>query len=494
MLKKRKSCIWAFLLGICLFFAACGEEAAVQPSEEEPSSLTYEDTVGMDGVTDWDKMNQLMGVDASEIETSGEEDEEVPENVILIAARTKDYSLIYDIVRGFNKSQSEYRAEIKNYEDRDSMLLDLVKGKGCDILTLTPTYLATLTDKGALEDLSPYFEDSEVVDREDLFPCVWETGSVGDRMVGVIPFFKVNAILVEKGYTENGAWNVDEYLALMDKYPDVPLSGNIMEPENGWFWVGQELTEMSESYVDWDGRTCDFENETFIETMEKLKSYLEKCEKLEKSKDDTAVIFNRAASLHQKQMQTLQVELGCSKYFYNYKQIRDTFFDAFELAGYPTQDKTVKYPIQEYDSSVIWGMNASTEKKEGAWKLLEYMLSGYQQELAEAWKQDFPVRRDIVEKMLDEEIAADPEDMSFSSINSFTGEKDKGRKEFTEEDKGNLLYILDHATPPSAMGMLSGSDVWKIYRDEIKVFFEGEKTAEETAHILQNRISLYLSE
>lgn len=40
----------------------------------------------------------------------------------------------------------------------------------------------------------------------------------------------------------------------------------------------------------------------------------------------------------------------------------------------------------------------------------------------------------------------------------------------------------------------SNEDIEKILREELMYYFEGERSAEETAEIIQNRISIYLSE
>ena len=38
------------------------------------------------------------------------------------------------------------------------------------------------------------------------------------------------------------------------------------------------------------------------------------------------------------------------------------------------------------------------------------------------------------------------------------------------------------------------NDLWKIINDEILAYFNGEKTVEETVEMIQNRVSIMLSE
>ena len=484
MFKGLKYNISVLMLGSCLLMTACGGESAEQQSSvEESSSMSFEDVLQEGNI---EKINEYMGIHAEDLETS--EAEETPENVILVAAKARDYSDIYDIILGFNQSQSEYKAEVKKYEDRDDMLLDLVRGKGCDVLVLPSTYLTMLSDKGGLEDLAPYIEKSEAVDKEDLFEIVWDIGMANGKLAGIISDFSVQAILVEKGYTENGGWTLEKYLALMDLYPDVPLN-QYSNAEDFWNWHMNELGELPESFVDWETRTCSFDSDEFIQTIQDLKSYLDKGLKVDY---DSNGMYLGAERMYRRQIQTLRVNFEYQVWFSEYKQIRDTFLDSYELAGFPNLEGEVKYPVQLSDP-LCFCINGASGKKEAAWQLLEYMLSEEcQQAILDARKFGFSVRRDVLEERLQEEVEADPEEVYYMYTNRYTGEKVIERGEFTEEDKELILYILNHAAPLPMLYKDKGFT--DIYGEELDAFLAGDKTAEETAKNLQNRMSLYLME
>ena len=44
------------------------------------------------------------------------------------------------------------------------------------------------------------------------------------------------------------------------------------------------------------------------------------------------------------------------------------------------------------------------------------------------------------------------------------------------------------------IGLMGQNVIYNIIREETMPFFEGEYTAEKTAEIIQNRVSIYLSE
>lgn len=489
-MSKIKGFTLILLLGICLLLSACGQKETVeQSSEDTPAPPQWEDVYNsLDGTIDRDKYNELRGISVPEQDAS----EEVPENVVLLGALSADYQYIYRQVNGFNQAQDDYNVKVQRYESTDAMFLDLVRGQGCDLLALSPTDLKVLADRKGLEDLAPYLEKSEKVSREDLFDAVVEAGTAGGKLAGILPGFTVEAILVEKGSTEDGGWTIEEYLALMDKYPDVPVSGNA-QPNAFYIWLMYELSALPESFVNWDERTCSFDNEDFIKTIEMLKKYVERCKE---AGIDMGSPTTSADRLYKRQVQTLEVTVGYGQCFSDYQDIRDAFLDSFELAGWPSLDGKTRYPmtqavIKDAGATVLYSMNAASSKKDAAWRFLEYMLSEYQETMAEKGNESFPARRDIVERLLQEEAEAEVSDDYFV-INYYTREPRPKRGSFTEEDKEQVLYILDHAVPPTVLQHMGA--FYEIFVDELGAFIAGDKTAAEAARLLQNRISLYLSE
>ncbi|MDE6673400.1 MAG: hypothetical protein K2K19_01115, partial [Acetatifactor sp.] len=62
--------------------------------------------------------------------------------------------------------------------------------------------------------------------------------------------------------------------------------------------------------------------------------------------------------------------------------------------------------------------------------------------------------------------------------------------EVTEEEKATLLYMMDTAQCVNAADEI----LWRIIIGEAVPFFQGQRTAEEAAALIQSRINLYLKE
>lgn len=472
MVKSLKAFVVGLLLMGCMCLSACGQgEDPVKPSAE-----------GKEQLTELEQMYQQYEEAIPKADDS--EEEEVPENVIVVGAIMGDYMRIVKVINAYNQAQGDYQVEVKTYETRDAIFLDLVMGKGCDLLVVSPQDLTILADKGGLEDLSSYLDKSEKVNREDLFDIALEVGTAGGRWVGILPDFTVKAILVEKGYTEDGGWTIEKYLALMDRNPDVPLFRD-SDPQNAGGVLIGELHMLTESFVDWEERTCSFESEEFIQALELVKSYTQRFKKT----DYNYLAPDIYEMLYQGQIQTETIEIRSEKYFADYQDIRDAFLGYYDLAGFPNQEGKAAYSMQGLTQK-MYCMNASSAKKDAAWTFLEYMLSDYQESIDGSSDQGFPVRRDILERQLQEEIGAELTE-KYMRQNYYSKEMVPQRGNFTEEDKERLLYILDHASPPT---VLQGGAFWAILDEELGAFFAGDKTAAKTAEIIQNRVTVYLNE
>ena len=475
MVKSLKAFVVGLLLAGCMCLSACGQgEDPVKPSAEDKEQITK--------LEQW---YQQMGEAIPKVDDS--EEEEVPENVIVMGAIEGDYMRIIKVINAFNQAQSDYQVKVKTYETTDAIFLDLVMGKGCDLLVMSPQDLTILADKGGLEDLSSYLDKSEKVNREDLFDIALEVGTAGGRWVGILPDFTVNAILVEKGYTEDGGWTIEKYLALMDRNPDVPLFIVSNPQEAGISLMNNIFYALTESFVDWEKRTCSFESEEFIQTLELVKSYAQRFRKA----DYNHLMPDIYEMLYQGQIQTGNIEIRSGEYFTEYQDIRDAFLGSYDLAGYPNPEGKVAYETNGLTQK-MYCMNASSTKKDAAWAFLEYMLSDYQESIDGGTSDQgaFPVRRDILERKLQEEIGAELTE-KFMRQNYYSKEMVPQRGRFTEEDKERLLYILDHASPPT---VLYDGDLWVILDEELGAFFAGGKTAAKTAEVIQSRVTLYLNE
>lgn len=129
-------------------------------------------------------------------------------------------SPMYKSVKAFNQAQEKYFVSIEVYSNYNKFLIDIARKQGTDLYDLWEgVSVDVLVDKGVLEDLTPYFESSGAVGRDDILDTIWRAGSVDDKLFFLIPWFQCHGILVEKGHTKGGAWSGRDFLELGKKYP-----------------------------------------------------------------------------------------------------------------------------------------------------------------------------------------------------------------------------------------------------------------------------------
>lgn len=486
----------------CLCFSGCGAGTPDQSSESGNSEAvgsggesTQSLRPAQDNQGDQDKQSAQSNPEA--MHPAPMPGQYIPEGRDIVTLGT--FGTVYSTspmrkaVDLFNQAQEKYFVQIVVYYDLERFLIDIVRKQGTDLYNLYWGVSADdLVKKGVLEDLSPYFEGSDVVGREDIVDSVWRAGSVDDKLYFLIPCFSCHGLIVEKGYTKEGAWSGKDYIELGRKYQGSMLNDQIQKPTSQ---ILSQLKEYMGAFINWDNRTCSFDGDEFVALLEALKALSSyNYEPVEKSATMADLIRGK---IYLSQSVTINMDEG----MYNYRDIKDAFGDGYEIAGYPTADGSLKYEMGYYDQ--IYGMNAASGNKEGAWAFLEYLMSEeYQQPAPPNFIRgynpplgfQFPARKDALERGLQANIdyVTDPNENVHNHINKYTQEKThEGYEGFTEEDKQAVLYIVDNSYRPS---FDRDYTLLNILNEETEPFFQGHKSAEEVAKIIQSRVLLYLAE
>lgn len=147
-------------------------------------------------------------------------------------------------------------------------------------------------------------------------------------------------------------------------------------------------------------------------------------------------------------------------------------------------------------------LNENSGVKDGAEEFLRFLVSGESQTLyaefeyladenisapgLNYWKAMFAVRKDALERQI-ELKSGEEEGVSWAKSQYGISYQPQG---FSDVQKERFSFIVENARPGN----------WYIYSvldmvyDELEPYFEGQRTAEEAAEILDNRIQLFLDE
>lgn len=416
-----------------------------------------------------DKYGQAVIRESAAAETN---DREI---VILGMFRRGDQGEIKDAVKAFNRSNQEYQVELLEYEAYAEFCEDLLNRQGADLFELSGMPVQMLAGKGALEDLGTWFSKSESVQEEALLPCIREAGSLHGGLFCIIPEFYLRVLITEKGVTKAGGWTADEFMALGRSRPESKLSESSNGEPSG-FLLNQLCVGIG-NYVDWENRECHFDDGSFAELLESVMA--------ESRKEYTGENYTTMADrLRNREVLTLTSTIGSVT---DYLAVKDAFADYAEIAGYPNAEGKPWYLMY---MNQFYGMSSSAKCKDGAWAFLEFLLGGEYQEQTPY----LPAVEDMLEKRLAE--AQEPvikDNFTVNVYNSYTAEMKELTEypEFTDEDKALFRDMIANTYWDNSMEVRTIQD---IIMEEVQPYFAGDKSAQDAARLIQNRISLYLAE
>lgn len=364
----------------------------------------------------------------------------------------------------FNRSSEEYQVECISYPSLMDLHMELIQGGGPDILCLGDLDLRVYAGKGILENLSPFFEASDVVKEEDLLSSVREAGTVNGNMLCILPEFQIGVLLIEKGRTQDGGWMPEDYIALAEDYPGAPL----IEDNPAYYLSSILRTAMQADmgkYLDWQAKQCYFDSDEFISLINRVKD-LTVPDKNEGGRLNFE-LETVLEKLYHKELLTYPLKISSLDSIVKLKENGILQGDFLEMAGYPNQEGK---PYFELYSHTALGMNSASQEKEGVWRFLEFLLSAEYQRKTKS----FPVRQDVFHKYISSE--------------TIFGVKDV---DLTDREREYIRYMVKNAYWPKNA---SGNDILVIISEETAPVWAGDKEAEEAAKIIQNRVSLYLNE
>ena len=379
-------------------------------------------------------------------------------------------SELEEMASAFNRESGQYEIVVEACGSFLEFQEKLIKGEGPDLIELSSTDITVLADKGVLEDLSPYFAESLVVKEEDLLPAIQRAGTVRGSMCCVLPDFQVGLFLVKEDDIAGSDWNADRFLALGESHPGAALlycTNYAMDYYSSV--LSTTLNADMETYVDWEKRECSFDDGRFASLVERVMKLdvppFEPLtlEQLMNSSQD--IVSMRNDQYYKGELLTSQASVsGLDGYQIT---VRGVGKDSRWL-GYPNEKGV---PYYEMVSNTPLGINHASEKKDGAWAFLEFLLSANYQNR----KIGLPVRKDSFEKYLERTEM-------FNGIVKI---------DLSEEEREAIRPIVDNAY---WMRANTSYVISPIIYEETQAVFAGDKSPEEAARIIQNRVWLYLNE
>jgi hypothetical protein len=442
----------------------------------------------------------LTGNQQFSILTRIPDDEVVPKKIINMAFLYGDTYTLGMHVINFNKTNDEYRIIMTDYgayntdEDYEAGQTkfnnDILSANIPDIMILNANLpLQDYISKGLFADLYGLMDNSGNLNKDNLLKCVKNAYEVNGKLYQLPSTLDVQTLT---GFTsvigEKEGWTIDEMMALLEANPNSYLTPYA----NKGNMFGMVMAIGINDFIDYDKGICSFDSEGFINLLNYINTFDEKSYS-ENLPEDAQMEFWNGGEKEFYIDGTFLLKESYLNSFSQYLALKVSYNnEPITLKGFPSSSSNGAY-ISSFDMYTISDKSAV---KEGAMDFLNYAFSDAVLS-SEMGHRGFPSTISGFNKIAEEakkyHYYMDPDGRGYGSSEqewedgTLNGEI---HMQVTDEDIAFLRRYLDDIT----VKLDFNNKIMEIVNEDIGMFLAGEKSAEETAKVIQSRAQIYLSE
>ena len=399
----------------------------------------------------------------------------------------------------FNRRSQTHRIEIVDYlrgidigdsaagwAARDRLLMDMMTGQGPDILFGGAGEFAALRDAAVFLDLYPFIDADPELSRSDFLPNILALAELEDGSLPILPFaFALQTLAgMEDIVGDIDPWTFIEMRALIEEAIDAGVPHILRNMHGGescavnFLWRALNNCELG--FLNWTDNTADLDNEAFIH-------FLELAVRL--PRDTTFLIEpiqTKAAWMHSGE--TLLQELYLSD-INRYQAYRMMFGEEMVFLGWPSREGG-GHVVDFVELAIL----ASSDHPEAAWEFVRLFVMP-DVELRNQWR--LSLRIDALDAMIADamtprfETDRDGNEVEVPRYSIWAGgdfmlELYAITQEQAEEFRSIVKSASTHGHSLFA--------IWDIIAEELLPLLAGDRSAADTARIMQNRVQTFLWE
>ena len=347
------------------------------------------------------------------------------------------------------------------------VMADVMSGNGPDILVVDRDTLCNLQEMGWTADLRDYLSEETI---QELLPGVIDAGTTNGQLVGIAPEIDISCMFTKKSIWDQESWTINDFVELMKKNPDSQVSVIDVQGKSERSRILFNLVSYdidNSEFIDWTNGKCHFDNDDFVELLECINTKSE----VELSDKEVKDSFEDG--------QAIAMDAFFIPSFGAFVKNLDLLGEDYHLIGFPSNDKSANYLTCK--GYVV--VNKETKYKEEVVAYLELLLGTSEQEKCSF----LSVRKNPL----------DPDRLYHYDDKSWSYQKKGSNKAEGFTSKSDVsLYMMEFNKLVEKCRLPGNThyEVANIIEEEAAIFFEGGRSAKETAQIIQNRVQLYLDE
>ena len=394
-------------------------------------------------------------------------------------------------VREFNAASDIYYIEYINYSEyitddnilagQAKLITEITLGAIPDILDLSDLPFVTWAHKGLFEDLYPFIDADSELSRNDIIENVMRLLETDGRLYRITTEFIISSLTGHPSVLgESMGWTMDEFFSVIVDNPgaDVPLGAWFSKVDFLWWYVQMN----PDLFINRQEGVCNFDSDEFIRLLTLINNL-----PISESSENTFWVEMIAQG---RQIISSQMVMG----FLSIKTDKTIFGGDVVYKGYP-MNEGIGNIINSYN---MLAMSSSCTDKDGAWEFIRMFLT-------EDWQREnlwgtyvFATNKTVFYEKAEEAMTPEYKNDSDGnrieipkSTNSFEDGTTLELYALTQDEINQITELIDTASFLSAD---IDRDLGMIVYESASNFFAGVSTAEDTARVIQNRVSIYLSE
>lgn len=407
--------------------------------------------------------------------------DQVPAREELVLVTVGGESSLATMAVKFNRADSRYHLTVKSYDSLTDLYNAVLTKEPMDLIDLSGVNIQRLVRAGLLENLTPYVERSEAVDRADFVDGILEAYTFEHTLVSIPASFYLWTVVGDGTKLENPAGlTMEELFAAADRYPGAKTFDGVTREEIMEFL----MMFYQDTFIDRETGICHFDGEGFQEVLKFVKQFPD-------SVANSAEEDSLPVKIHNGEVLFVIAEVDS---FSSVQEYTGMFGEGAAFVGFPDPEGKGGHLLFTGDA---YGIAALSENKEGAWQFIEDFLTQEKDEMYyvrgnNIFRTSFPTLKRTLEVNVEASMEADRQTAAdrfpmriYSDGTSFQYHA------LTREEVDAVLKLVPEATP---FYSVEDDEIIKIINEEAFGYYSGQKSVEDVAGIIQNRIQLYVDE
>lgn len=399
---------------------------------------------------------------------------DLPDRTVLVLSGMEIDDRVLQRVVEFNRSNDRYRIVVKNTVEYDTdealaagvagMTSDIFSGDMPDLLAAEGLPVEIYAARGLLADIGEYLEKDEELSKTEFLQNVFDAYVIKGKLYYVIPSFEAGTMIGAASVVGNGtSWNFGEAKALLETLPE----GTALMAEASRETFLEAVMTYCGGFIDLRTGECDFQTQEFYDMLEYAKTLPEKWNSESLGED-----YWRNYDVQFREGRTLLASMRLCSFQDARGYVNGLFGEEATCIGFPSEGGGAYVRAGE-----IYAISARSDHPEGAWEFLRYYLT---KEYQSGLKTGLPVRKEC---FLESARQALRESRPSGEEGAFAF-----RETMTEEQMDRLMNFILSVD----RRCFDNEEIAKIVYEEAGAFFAGDRSAEESARIMQSRVELYL--